>query len=97
MTPQDYSKSPKSGCLPNIIMTHKYYQHCNFSLCINQVCSTTGKFTSVNASWPGSCHDSHVFRTSGLCQRLEKDNKSFSDGFLLGDSGYLNYFVQSFA
>ncbi|XP_060553824.1 putative nuclease HARBI1 [Ruditapes philippinarum] len=58
------------------------------SISVQAVCDNEGKFTSVNASWPGSCHDSHVFRTSGLCQRLEKENKSFSDGVLLGDSGY---------
>ncbi|XP_053380159.1 putative nuclease HARBI1, partial [Mercenaria mercenaria] len=58
------------------------------SISVQAVCDDKGRFTSVNASWPGSCHDSHIFRTSGLCHKLERENKAFSDGVLLGDSGY---------
>ena len=31
----------------------------------------TGLFTSINAAWPGSSHDSHVLRVSNLCRYLE--------------------------
>ncbi|WAR10124.1 hypothetical protein MAR_035200 [Mya arenaria] len=39
------------------------------------VCDHERFFTSVNASWPGSCHDAHVFRTSGLCNGLQGMNR----------------------
>ncbi|XP_052783143.1 putative nuclease HARBI1 [Mya arenaria] len=42
----------------------------------------------ANASWPGSCHDAHVFRTSGLAAKLTIEYVAFSDGDLLGDSEY---------
>lgn len=35
-----------------------------------------GRITSINANWPGSCHDSHVFRTSNLCQHMETQHQS---------------------
>ena len=45
-------------------------------------------FTNVVSRWPGSTHDSHVFRTSSLCRHLEAQNHLLDDGILLGDSGY---------
>ena len=47
----------------------------------------SGSFTNIDASWPGSTHDSHVFRTSRLHDFLQSHNRSFEDGILLGDSG----------
>ena len=46
----------------------------------------TGKFTNIVAKWPGSAHDSHIFRTSSVAQQLE--GTSLDSGVLLGDSGY---------
>ena len=31
----------------------------------------TGKFINVVAKWPGSTHDSHIFRTSAIGQDIE--------------------------
>lgn len=45
-------------------------------------------FTNVVARWPGSCHDSHIFRSSNICQYLEDNQHSLDDGIILGDSGY---------
>ena len=45
-------------------------------------------FTNVVARWPGSTHDSHVFRTSNICTYLQDNHRSLDDGVLLGDSGY---------
>ena len=45
-------------------------------------------FTNVVARWPGSTHDSHVFRTSNICTHLQNTHRSLDDGVLLGDSGY---------
>ena len=45
-------------------------------------------FTNVVVRWPGSTHDSHVFRTSNICSYLQNNHRSLDDGILLGDSGY---------
>ena len=47
-----------------------------------------GMFTNVVARWPGSAHDSHIFRSSKICSHLERSHHSLDDGVLLGDSGY---------
>ena len=46
----------------------------------------TGKFTNIVAKWPGSTHDSHIFRSSNVHHALEGTN--FEHGVLIGDSGY---------
>ncbi|XP_052806617.1 putative nuclease HARBI1 [Mya arenaria] len=53
------------------------------SLNTQAVCNHEGFFTSVNASWRGSCNDAHVFRTSGLCNSLPRDNVCLEDGYPL--------------
>ena len=45
-------------------------------------------FTNVVARWPGSTHDSHVFRLSDISTYLQNNHRSLDDGVLLGDSGY---------
>ena len=50
--------------------------------------SMKGVFTNVVARWPGSTHDSHVFRTSNICTYLQNTQRSLEDGVPLGDSGY---------
>ncbi|XP_052809183.1 putative nuclease HARBI1 [Mya arenaria] len=52
------------------------------------VCDETGKFMSINAVWPGSAHDSFVFKPSALGVHLETQHRGLEDGILLGDSGY---------
>ncbi|KAK3554364.1 hypothetical protein QTP70_022590, partial [Hemibagrus guttatus] len=41
--------------------------------------------TNVDAKWPGSVHDSRIYRESTLSNRLECGE---IDGFLLGEKGY---------
>ena len=48
--------------------------------------SLAGKFINVVARWPGSTHDSHIFRSSHIGHQLEYTN--FENGVLIGDSGY---------
>ena len=48
----------------------------------------SGLFRNIVARWPGSTHDSHVFRSSNICHFLEENHHSLDDGILLGDSGY---------
>ncbi|XP_067659418.1 putative nuclease HARBI1 [Haliotis asinina] len=55
------------------------------SLNVQMCCDANFKITSCNASWPGSVHDSRIFRTSTLCRMFENGQYT---GFLLGDSGY---------
>jgi hypothetical protein len=45
-----------------------------------------GKFTNIVAKWPGSTHDSHIFRSSNIHHVL--DGTNFENGVLIGDSGY---------
>ena len=40
------------------------------------------------ARWPGSTHDSHIFRTSAVGRQLEGGNHGLEEGVLLWDSGY---------
>ncbi|XP_028417869.1 putative nuclease HARBI1 [Dendronephthya gigantea] len=56
------------------------------SINVQGICDYKGKFTNVVARWPGSTHDSHIFRTSHINHELEETN--FENGVLIGDSGY---------
>ncbi|XP_057366734.1 putative nuclease HARBI1 [Daphnia carinata] len=56
------------------------------SINVQAICDANGKFLSVNASKPGSCHDAAIFSDSRIGQELK--NGRFGDGFLVGDSGY---------
>jgi hypothetical protein len=50
--------------------------------------SLLGRFTNIVARWPGSTHDSQIFHTSQICQKLEDNHNNLEQGILLGDSGY---------
>jgi nuclease HARBI1 len=56
-----------------------------FSLNVQAIVDSTGKFTDIVVRWPGSTHDATIFNNSLICQRLEQNE---FDGLLLGDSGY---------
>ena len=43
------------------------------------------KFINIVTKWPGSSHDSRVFKESVVYRNLENNN---IDGYPLGDSGY---------
>ena len=49
------------------------------------ICSARNMFLHLNPCWPGSAHDSRVFKESALYDQFE-DSKH--KGFLLGDSTY---------
>ncbi|WKY10752.1 hypothetical protein Q1695_002820 [Nippostrongylus brasiliensis] len=55
------------------------------SLNVGMVVDFEKKIRWVNASWPGSAHDSRVFRTSTLYGQLKRGE---IEGVLLGDSAY---------
>ncbi|KAF4091444.1 hypothetical protein AMELA_G00036860 [Ameiurus melas] len=49
------------------------------------ICDAAHIITNVDAKWPGSVHDSRMYRESTLSNRLERGE---IDGVLLGDRGY---------
>ncbi|XP_041923727.1 putative nuclease HARBI1 [Alosa sapidissima] len=55
------------------------------SINVQIVCNADCLISNVVAKWPGSVHDSRVFRTSDIHQRLSQGEFS---GVLLGDKGY---------
>ncbi|XP_052223937.1 putative nuclease HARBI1 [Dreissena polymorpha] len=55
------------------------------SLNVQMICDATFWFVDVVAKWPGSVHDSRIFRESAIRQRFERGE---INGLLLGDSGY---------
>ncbi|XP_067216915.1 putative nuclease HARBI1, partial [Linepithema humile] len=57
-----------------------------FSLNVQTVANPFLKIRDIVVRWPGSSHDSHIFRNSGLCADLE--NGRFGESVLVGDSGY---------
>ncbi|XP_052218400.1 putative nuclease HARBI1 [Dreissena polymorpha] len=58
------------------------------SLNVQATCDHKGMFTSINACWPGCCHDSHILRMSNIGQHLASHHQDPERGYLLGDSGY---------
>ncbi|XP_050340600.1 putative nuclease HARBI1 [Bactrocera neohumeralis] len=63
-------------------------RHRNHSLNVMMICGPDYTFYSVNASWPGSVHDSRVLRNSAVSQRFDNGWRPFPDAVVLGDSGY---------
>ena len=55
------------------------------SINVQVIVDSDDKFINIVAKWPGSSHDSRVFRESGVYRNLENGT---IDGYLLGDSGY---------
>nr|XP_020463569.1 putative nuclease HARBI1 [Monopterus albus] len=55
------------------------------SINVQIICDASHIITNVEAKWPGSVHDSRIYRESTLSNRLQCGE---IDGFLLGDRGY---------
>ncbi|XP_061164358.1 putative nuclease HARBI1 [Saccostrea echinata] len=55
------------------------------SLNVQMICGPDFSITNVVAKWPGSVHDSRIFKESALCREFENGHVQ---GILLGDSGY---------
>ena len=47
----------------------------------------TGKFIDVVAKWPGSTHDSFIFRDCTVKDYMDRNHTTLDKGILLGDSG----------
>lgn len=57
-----------------------------FSLNVQVVGDATCAIRNIVCRWPGSSHDSNIFRNSRL--RAEFEDGTFEDNVLVGDSGY---------
>lgn len=55
------------------------------SINVQATCNSREEFTSADASWPGSVHDSRILRNSDIYARLLQNNGQLT---LLGDGGY---------
>ena len=53
---------------------------------VQAICDHRMRFIDLVIRWPGSTHDSRIFRESLICMRL--DRYEFRNYWLLGDSGY---------
>ena len=58
------------------------------SINVQGMTDADNKFINVVAKWPGSTHDSFIFRTSSIHTHLEVNNTRIEHGLVLGDSGY---------
>lgn len=54
------------------------------SINVQATCDANEVFTSVSAEWPGSVHDSRIWRNSATCRTLRR----FDNAILLADQGY---------
>ena len=68
----------------NIYVCRKGYHSIN----VQVICDADLKWLNVVAKWPGSSHDSYIFRTSSVLDHLERRQQQQQTGWLLGDSGY---------
>lgn len=66
----------------------EYINRKNFaSINVQATCNAKEWITSVDASWPGSVHDSRIFKTSSIYRTLQALS-SVATTVLLADSGY---------
>lgn len=75
---------PPNENFPDEFINRKNYHSIN----VQAVCDASYQFLEITAQWPGSVHDSRIFRNSFLFGSL-LDAKWH--GYLVGDSGYRLY------
>ncbi|XP_030752257.1 putative nuclease HARBI1 [Sitophilus oryzae] len=54
------------------------------SITVQTTCDQNCVITSIDASWPGSVHDSRIWKNSAVCEVMNRTRNTI----LLGDSGY---------
>ncbi|XP_050303725.1 putative nuclease HARBI1 [Anthonomus grandis grandis] len=57
---------------------------CFASINVQVTCDQNSVITSIDASWPGSVHDTRIWKNSAVCEIMKKTRNTI----LLGDSGY---------
>nr|CAH7735452.1 unnamed protein product [Callosobruchus chinensis] len=68
---------------PDEYINRKEYHSIN----VQVTCNADEWFTSVDASWPGSVHDSRIWSNSEVCNIAKREFQR-SNALLLGDEGY---------
>ena len=59
-----------------------------FSINVHTTSDANLNITNIVARWPGSAHDSNIFKNSQIFARFE--NGEFGDSIIVADSGYAN-------
>ena len=77
----DYGRFPESQRTENYINRNNFH-----SVNLTTICDHEMRFLDCYVGWPGSVHDSRVFKNSDFYQTV--DNKFQDDSYLLGDSAY---------
>ncbi|XP_066588155.1 putative nuclease HARBI1 [Prorops nasuta] len=76
----------------HIYINRKGYHSINVQLCssnrITIICDSSLKIINVNAKFPGSTHDSHIWNNSNILPLMQDVSSHRQQLFLLGDSGY---------
>ncbi|XP_048114216.1 putative nuclease HARBI1 [Alosa alosa] len=73
-------RAPSGPAEPDYVNRKSFH-----SLNIQMVCDERCLISNIEAKWPGSAHDSRIFRESALARRLAQGE---FNGILLGDRGY---------
>ncbi|CAC5364487.1 Protein eyes shut homolog,Neurogenic locus Notch protein,Neurogenic locus notch homolog protein 3,Protein eyes shut,Protocadherin Fat 4,Delta-like protein C,Neurogenic locus notch homolog protein 1,Fibropellin-3,Protein crumbs homolog 2,Sushi, nidogen and EGF-like domain-containing protein 1,Protein jagged-1a,Sushi, von Willebrand factor type A, EGF and pentraxin domain-containing protein 1,Protein jagged-2,Neurogenic locus notch homolog protein 2,Protein crumbs homolog 1,Protein jagged-1,Protein jagged-1b len=69
------------------IIEHIYVNRKNYhSINVQGICDSYLKFLNIVSQWPGGTHDAFIWSNSNVCEIFE--NRTISEGWLLGDSGY---------
>ncbi|XP_052788842.1 putative nuclease HARBI1 [Mya arenaria] len=69
---------------------HDFINRKNFaSINVMAVSDSKGRFTFLDARWPGSSHDSFIYRASDLADHMDAMNRSWTDGILIADIGVM--------
>jgi hypothetical protein len=71
------------------VMGDEYINRKGFpSINVQATVNAREMFTSVDASWPGSVHDSRIWKNSDIFKQFRNMTNNNTGAFLLADSGY---------
>lgn len=74
-------RAPPQRYYPEVYINRKNFHSFN----VQAACNSDCVFTDVVAAWPGSVHDSRIFKNSDIYNNISSGRM---DGILLGDNGY---------
>ncbi|CAM4559028.1 unnamed protein product [Lepidochelys olivacea] len=75
--------------IPILAPEHQAGEYINrkgyFSIVLQALVDHKGRFTNINMGWPGKVHDTHIFRNSGLFQKLQEGTLFPDQKITIGD------------
>ncbi|CAM5130584.1 unnamed protein product, partial [Natator depressus] len=75
--------------IPILAPEHQAGEYINrkgyFSIALQALVDHKGRFTNINMGWPGKVHDAHIFRNSGLFQKLQEGTLFPDQKITVGD------------